>query len=35
MKKGGDVLPVALTSTVLRAPDGRPLYSLTFVEEAG
>jgi PAS domain S-box-containing protein len=29
----GDVLPVAVTSTVLRAHDGRPLYSVAFVED--
>jgi PAS domain S-box-containing protein len=32
--KEGAVLPVTLTSTVLRAPDGRPLYTVVFVEEA-
>jgi PAS domain S-box-containing protein len=30
--KAGMVLPVAMTSTVLRAPDGRPLYWITVVE---
>lgn len=29
----GDSLPVSLTSTVVRAEDGRPLYWLTLVEE--
>jgi PAS domain S-box-containing protein len=34
LTRDGDELPVTLTSTVLRAPDGRPLYSIALVEEA-
>jgi PAS domain S-box-containing protein len=30
----GATLPVVLTSTVLRSPDGRALYSVLFVEES-
>jgi PAS domain S-box-containing protein len=33
LTKTGEVLPVALASTVLRGPDGRPLYSIVFVED--
>jgi PAS domain S-box-containing protein len=33
LARNGDVLPAVMTSTVLRAADGRPLYSITFVEE--
>jgi PAS domain S-box-containing protein len=29
---GGHIVPVGVTSTVLRAPDGRPLYWVMFVE---
>jgi|tagenome__1003787_1003787.scaffolds.fasta_scaffold20930971_3 PAS domain S-box-containing protein len=29
--KRGDALPVTIASTVLRAPDGRPLYTAAFV----
>jgi PAS domain S-box-containing protein len=31
--KTGEVLPAALSSTVLRAPDGRPLYWINAIEE--
>jgi len=31
--KTGDVVPVALSATVLRAPDGRPLYWINMIEE--
>jgi PAS domain S-box-containing protein len=30
--RGGDTLPVGVTSTVLRAPDGRPLYWVVVME---
>lgn len=30
----GQVVPMKLTSTVLRGPDGRPLYSVDVVEES-
>jgi PAS domain S-box-containing protein len=30
--RDGDSVPVAVTSTVLRAPDGQPLYWIVFVE---
>ena len=33
MTKNGRVFMTALTSTVLRAPDGRPLYTIMCVEE--
>jgi PAS domain S-box-containing protein len=32
--RGGEALHVGVTSTVLRAPDGRPLYTVKFVEES-
>jgi PAS domain S-box-containing protein len=31
--KGGDVRPASLSATVLRAPDGRPLYWMHAIEE--
>jgi PAS domain S-box-containing protein len=35
MTKRGTPLPVEVTSTILRSPDGRPLYSITLVDEVG
>jgi PAS domain S-box-containing protein len=31
--KAGEVVPAALSATVLRAPDGRPLYWINMIEE--
>jgi PAS domain S-box-containing protein len=31
--KAGEVMPAALSATVLRAPDGRPLYWINTIEE--
>jgi PAS domain S-box-containing protein len=34
LTKAGEILPAALSATVLRAPDGRPLYWINTIEEA-